>query len=186
LNRKAAGRPAYLWGIDDMMGFWRSLSVAGAMMVMAAGAAQADEASDPPLLAFGAGVYDVLQTDDAAADFRIEYRHGPAWLGFIKPFAGLEVTTDGGVWGGAGLLLDIKLTDNFAIGLSSGPGFYSDGDGKDLGHTVEFRSQIEAAYIFEDKGRLALAFSHLSNAGLGDTNPGTEVLTLYYMMPLTF
>jgi hypothetical protein len=31
---------------------------------------------------------------------------------------------------------------------------------------------------------LGVAISHLSNAGIGDRNPGTEIATLYYSLPL--
>ena len=178
-----------------MMGFWTSLkssalAVSGmiAAALLLAAPAQAEEMDDPSLLAFGAGYYDYADDfeNNDAADFRLEYRHGPGWWGFLKPFGGLEVTSDGGVWGGVGIWLDVRLFDNFAIGGSFAPGLYHDGSGKDLGHAIEFRSQAEIAYIFNDQSRLALAVSHLSNAGLGDTNPGTEVLTLYYMMPIEF
>ena len=83
-----------------MKAFTRSAAALAALVMFAALAApaSADEAKDPPLLALGAGWYD-LSGDDSAGDFRLEYRHGPAWFGFLKPFAGLEVTTDGGVWG---------------------------------------------------------------------------------------
>ena len=170
-----------------MKAFTRSAAALAALVMFAAlaASASADEAKDPPLLALGAGWYD-LSGDDSAGDFRLEYRHGPAWFGFLKPFAGFEVTTDGGVWGGAGLMIDILLTDNIAVSLGSGPGLYSDGDGRDLGHAVEFRSQVEVAYVMEDRSRVGLAFAHLSNAGLGDRNPGVEVVTLYYMLPLNF
>ena len=49
---------------------------------------------------------------------------------------------------------------------------------------MEFRSTIELGYRFDDRSRLSLAFGHLSNAGIGDSNPGTEVLTLYYHLPI--
>ncbi len=32
--------------------------------------------------------------------------------------------------------------------------------------------------------RLGLAFGHISNAGLDDDNPGTEILNLYYHIPV--
>ena len=68
---------------------------------------------------------------------------------------------------------------------SFGAGYYAEGGGTDLGHEIEFRSQIEVAYRFDDRSRLGLAFSHISNASIGDTNPGVEVLNDYYSIPLT-
>ena len=49
---------------------------------------------------------------------------------------------------------------------------------------LEFRSQIELATRFDDRSRLGLAFSHISNASVGERNPGTEILTLTYMVPV--
>ena len=57
-------------------------------------------------------------------------------------------------------------------------------DDLDLGHGVEFRSQLEFAYRFDDRSRLGLSISHYSNAGLGDSNPGAESLMVKYSIPL--
>ncbi len=48
---------------------------------------------------------------------------------------------------------------------------------------MEFRSQIEFAYRFDDRSRLGVAVSHMSNASLGESNPGTESAMLYYSLP---
>jgi hypothetical protein len=53
-----------------------------------------------------------------------------------------------------------------------------------MGSTVEFRTQVEIARRFQTGSRLGFAFSHISNANLDDTNPGTEILSLYYAIPL--
>ena len=55
-----------------------------------------------------------------------------------------------------------------------GGDIYGEGDGKDLGHAIEFRSGIEVAYRFDDYSRLGLSFTHISNAGLDERNPGVE------------
>jgi hypothetical protein len=121
--------------------------------------------------------------DDEAVDFRLEYRHGEDFL-WLKPWGGLEVTSDGSVWGGIGVLVDITFFDSVVLTGSVAPGLWSRGSGKDLGHVVEFRSQVELGYQFENRSRLSVAFSHISNAELDSTNPGTEVLNLYYHLPL--
>src|SRR3546814_389899 len=121
--------------------------------------------------------------DNEAADFRLEYRHGDDFL-WLKPWGGLEVTSDGAVWGGVGVLIDITFFDAVVLTGSFAPGLYEDGNGKDLGHLIEFRSQVELGYQFENQSRLALAFSHLSNGSLNEDNPGVEVLDLYYHIPL--
>jgi hypothetical protein len=101
----------------------------------------------------------------------------------IKPWAGVEFTSDGAVYGVAGVLVDIFFGRRLVLTPSFGVGAYAEGDGKDLGNTVEFRSQLEFGYRFDDRSRLAVSFSHISNAGLGSHNPGTEVATVYYELP---
>lgn len=146
-------------------------------------AAQVALNETPAVISLGAGWYDFKLQDDEAVDFRLEYRHGEDFL-WLKPWGGLEVTSDGAVWGGAGVLIDITFFDTVVLTGSFAPGLYEDGSGKDLGHTVEFRSQVELGYQFENRSRLSLAFSHISNASLDDDNPGAEVLNLYYHIPL--
>ena len=137
---------------------------------------------DPSLLSVGIGAFDPIQDDNQAVDFRLEYRHGgKLWL--VKPWVGVEGTSDGAFYGAGGLLADIFLGP-IVLTPSLGVGGFAEGDGKDLGHAVEFRSQIEVAYKFADQSRVGVAFSHISNSSLGDKNPGVEVLTVYYSLPV--
>ena len=139
-------------------------------------------AEDPAFVTIGGGVYDATQRDKVAADFRLEYRHNKVWV--FKPWVGVEATSDGAVYGLAGILVDLFFGRRIVVTPSFGAGLYHDGGGKDLGGPLEFRSQIEIAYRFNDRSRLGIAFGHISNAGLfSDDNPGTEVLNVYYSIP---
>ena len=154
----------------------------GAASLGAAAPARAD-GDDPSFLAFGLGAYDMNKQDNTAVDFRLEYRHGEKfWI--FKPWIGVEGTSDGAVYGAAGILIDIYFGKRVVLTPSFGAGLYSNGSGKDLGHAVEFRSQIELSYRFDDRSRLGVAFGHISNASIGDDNPGTEILNLCYSLPL--
>ncbi len=134
-------------------------------------------------LSLGAGWFDVLDDQDSA-DFRLEYRFGKTFLGFVKPWVGAEANLDGALYGAGGVLADLHLGDRIVITPSFGVGLYSDGGSKDLGHVVEFRSQIEIGYQFEDQSRISLGFSHTSNAHLDEDNPGVEVAMIYYHLPV--
>lgn len=161
------------------------MAVIGGFLAIAA-PVQAQESADKSYLGFGVGAYDFLDADDTATDFRVEYRHGTPLFWKIKPWGGVEATTDGSLWGGGGLLADFKPADNIYLTPALGVGLYTDGGSdKDLDHPIEFRSQIEAGYEFMNGHRLGVAFSHISNAGLGNDNPGTEVLNLYYHIPVS-
>ncbi len=156
--------------------------MAGAGLALALCAVRPAAAQDPAFLAFSAGGFDV-NDDQSAAEARIEYRSDFRRF-FLAPIVGLMANSDGGVYGYGGVALDlffgrrIVVTPNFAIGG------YRRGDGKDLGSVLEFRSGLEVAYRFDDRSRLGIAFSHISNASIDDNNPGTESLVLTYAVPL--
>jgi len=139
-------------------------------------------ADDPDFIAFSAGAFDIGK-DQTAAEGRLEYRSDiKLWI--FKPFAGVMGTSDGGAYGYAGVLVDVFLGNRIVTTISFAPGAYAEGDGKDLGHDLEFRSQLEVAYRFDDRARLGLSISHMSNASIGDKNPGTESLMLTYALPV--
>lgn len=142
-----------------------------------------DISADPAFLSFGAGVFDIVENTDRAGDFRVEYRHGDGfWI--FKPWAGLEVTTDGGVFANGGVLTDFYFGRRVVVTPSIGIGAFHNGGGLDMGNVFEIRSQLEVAYRFDDRSRLGLAFSHISNAWTGNENPGSEILTVYYSVPI--
>lgn len=65
--------------------------------------AQFDDES-PGHWVFGLGGYNIGERDDAgtSADLRVEYRVGYRLLKVIRPFAGVEITSNGSFWGGIG------------------------------------------------------------------------------------
>ncbi|HET8727235.1 MAG TPA: acyloxyacyl hydrolase, partial [Alphaproteobacteria bacterium] len=65
----------------------------------------------------------------------------------------------------------------------TGVGLYAEGDGKDLGHTVQFRNGLELGYRLGSGVQIGVSGFHMSNGGLGDENPGTEVLMLQLSVP---
>jgi lipid A 3-O-deacylase len=156
-----------------------------ALAALTAPAAAADQVD--PLLGFGVGYYDIVDGEADALDVRLEYRPGYEFWGGFRSFVGVEANNDGSIWGGGGLLYDWKVTDNIYVNPSFGAGLYTDGDSdKDLDYPIEFRSQIEAGVLLGGGSRIGVAFGHLSNASLGDDNPGTEVLNVYYHVPMNF
>ena len=151
---------------------------------------------------FGIGYYDIKfdgSSSNEATDFRYERRFdksllqiGPESYDFfdIKPFVGFEGTTDSATYFLLGIYLDdnagILLTgksSKFLVTPSFGFGIYDAGEGKKLGNNIEFRTTIEVSYQLENKNRIGLSFGHISNAGLGDDNPGVEILSLSYQIP---
>ena len=68
---------------------------------------------------------------------------------------------------------------NYSIGLinitpSFTPGMYHEGDGKDLGHLVEFKSELQISTDIFKNSELGFSYNHISNASLGEKNPGAN------------
>ena len=146
-------------------------------------AAKAAKAQD--MLSLSVGYFDIFD-DQEAVNLGVEYRPDSVlFVDNLKPWAGAELTTDGTLWAGGGLLLDWEFTPNWYFTPSAGVGLYSRGSSKKkLDHPIEFRTQLEFSYEYEESHRIGLALSHKSNAGLGNSNPGVEVLSLYWHIPL--
>ena len=156
-------------------------AVTAAWLLLPIGAASAD---DPDFVSFGAGWFDWNRQKDQSGEINLEYRSDRKfWI--FKPMAGAMVTSTGSFYGYAGVGIDVFLGRRFVVMPSFAPGIYAKGGGLDLGHALEFRSQAEFAYRFDDRSRLGFAISHISNDSIGDTNPGTEIFTLYYSVPVS-
>jgi len=154
-------------------------------LVASPGTARADDGdNEPDALAFGLGYFDIIKQRDGAAIFNLEYRSDKK-LWYFKPMIGMFATSEGGFYGYAGIRMDVYFGNRFVFTPSFAPGLYHEGKGKDLGFEVEFRSSVEVAYRFDDYSRLSLGMAHLSNASLGDKNPGVETLTLTYSVPFS-
>ena len=151
---------------------------------------------------FAIGYYDIKfdgsQTNEAV-DFRYERRFdnsliqiGPDSYDFfdLKPFAGIELTSDQASYFLVGVYLDDNAgvlftgeSSRYTVTPSFGAGFYDDGDGKKLGNSIEFRTTLEISYALENENRIGVSFGHISNANIGDKNPGVEILNISYQIP---
>lgn len=159
-----------------------SIVLALAVVLLLAAPAKAQLRDDPDFLAISAGAFDV-DDDETTFEGRIEYRSDKHfWI--FKPLVGAMGTGQGSAYLYGGVVIDLYWGRRIVTSFSFAPGAYIEGGGKDLGHVLEFRSQAEIGYRFDNRSRLALAFSHMSNASIGTDNPGTENLVLTYAIPL--
>jgi len=151
---------------------------------------------------FGVGLFDVKFDGSAsndAIDFRYERRFdkvlvdiGPEVDNFfyLKPFAGIETTSDSAYYLIGGVYLEDNLgklfvgeKSKYTFTPSFGAGLYDDGDGKKLGNDLEFRTAFEISYEMKNKNKIGISISHISNANIGDKNPGVEIISLSYQIP---
>lgn len=140
-------------------------------------------ALDPGFLTFGGGVWD-MNGDDSTGTVSLEYQHDGRLFWEFKPIVGVMGTFDGAFYVYGGVAVDLFLGRRFVLTPSFAPGLYVEGGGKDLGHTVEFRSSVKLGYRFDSRARLGLELYHMSNAGLDDVNPGANALMVTYSFPL--
>lgn len=171
--------------IDRWIGRGKRLAgIATTLMlgVTAMAATRPAAADEPALIALGAGVFDVFD-NRTTAEFRAEYR-SDLRLWKFAPFVGAMTNAEGAFYAYAGLGLDIFLGERFVLTPNAAFGAYADGDSKDLGGVLEFRTGAEFAYRFNDASRLGLAFNHISNASIYDSNPGTESIVVTYAFPI--
>ena len=151
---------------------------------------------------FGIGIYDIKfdgSSTKQATDFRYERRLentifdiGPKEdnFFFLKPFFGIEYTSDSATYFLSGIYVEDNLgqlfegkKSNLYFTPSFGAGIYDDGSGKKLGNDIQFRTSLEISYELKNKNRIGVSFSHISNANLGNKNPGVEILSLSYHIP---
>lgn len=158
------------------------LGLVGAILLIAATAAPA-RAGDRDLISFSGAYFDVIHRVKPAFAGSVEYRWSDRYWIF-KPFVGAMADSDAGGYIYSGVLIDLYFGRHIVVTPSFAPGIYMRGHGKDLGYPLEFRSQIEVSYRFDNHTRLGLSFSHMSNASIGHKNPGVESLTLTYVIPV--
>ncbi|KAA5604551.1 acyloxyacyl hydrolase [Roseospira marina] len=143
---------------------------------------------EPARIAFGAGAYNVNLDNEndhgnsTVSMFRVEARL-PYKLWRFTPITGIEVSDRGAFYGYGGVALDVFFGDHFVVTPNTALGYYNEGNGRDLGYPLEFRTGIEAAWQFDNGSRLGVVYHHISNAELGDRNPGIENLSVNYAVP---
>ena len=129
-------------------------------------------------LAVSFGLFDIGQSEKATeAGIEARFASRRIFKLDLVPIVGISANEDGAFWGYAGFRWEIPLGEKWQLAPTFGTALYEEGDSKDLGHTVEFRSGIEIARRFPN-GRLGLLLYHLSNASISDHNPGEESLLL--------
>ncbi len=95
------------------------------------------------------------------------------FLGNLSPITGALITADNAGYIYTGVQAQYKL-GNLKITPSFTPGLYHEGDGKDLGHILEFKSEVQISLDLFKNSELGFSYNHISNASLGDKNPGAN------------
>ena len=95
------------------------------------------------------------------------------FLGNLSPITGALITADKATYFYTGVQAQYKI-GNLNLTPSFTPGLYDQGDGKDLGHILEFKSELQLSLDLPKESQLGFSYNHLSNASLGEKNPGAN------------
>ena len=123
------------------------------------------------------GMFDF--SDDGKKSTLIGFQHQnqnlnrDTFLGNLSPISGVLITTDNAGYVYTGVQAQYKV-GILNITPSFTPGLYHDGDGKDLGHMFEFKSEVQLSLDLSKNTELGFSYNHISNASLGDKNPGAN------------
>ena len=95
------------------------------------------------------------------------------FLGNLSPITGGFLTENSATYFYTGVewnfdLGPINFTPSFA------PGLYGEGEGKDLGHILEFKTEVQLTYTKSNNTSFGMSYNHVSNASLGSKNPGAN------------
>ena len=133
---------------------------------------------------FSIGQFDINDDNDSS-ELRLEHLSEKDLLGNmkLKPFTGFMLNGDGGMYFYSGLRKNYSISSKWIFTPSFAVGYYDRDDSKDLGHNIEFRSQIEFSRDIGNQSRIGFNLNHISNASIGDTNPGVESATISIIRP---
>ena len=95
------------------------------------------------------------------------------FLGNLSPITGGLITADSATYVYTGVQAQYKIG---ALNLTPSftPGLYHEGDGKDLGHLIEFKSEVQLSLDLSKTSEFGFSYNHISNASIGDKNPGAN------------
>ena len=126
---------------------------------------------------FYSGMFDFSDDGKRASLFGIQHQNEnltrQSFLGTISPVTGFMITADSATYAYTGVQAQYKI-GKLNIIPSFTPGLYGEGEGKDLGHIIEFKSEVQLSLDIFSNSELGFSYNHISNASLGDKNPGAN------------
>ena len=128
---------------------------------------------------FYTGTFDTIdkEGDDEANLYGFEHNNPvlfrDTFVGKFSPITGGFVTDKSSIYLYTGVQAEYEIGPLNVV-PSFAPGYYEEGDGKDLGMALEFKSELKFSFdIFEDS-KIGYSYSHISNNDWGDINPGVD------------
>ena len=126
---------------------------------------------------FYTGMFDFSDDGKKSTIFGFQHQNEnlirKSFLGTLSPVTGALITQDSASYFYTGIQAMYKI-GNVNLTPSFTPGIYNQGDGKDLGHMLEFKSEVQLSLDLPKESQFGFSYNHISNASLGDKNPGVN------------
>ena len=126
---------------------------------------------------FYSGMFDFSDNGKKSAIVGLQHQNEnlirKSFLGTLSPVTGAMITADNAAYFYTGIQAQYNL-GKINITPSFTPGIYEQGNGKDLGHLIEFKSELQISLNLSKTSELGFSYNHISNASLGDKNPGAN------------
>ena len=144
---------------------------------------QSQEAQETELNFF-TGMFDFSDDKQASGIIGLQHQNDDlyrkSFLGNLSPITGGFITEKNAMYfyTGAQAEYDLGL---FTITPSFAPGYYNSGNGKDLGSALEFKTEVQMSMNLSDSTEFGMSYNHISNASLGDKNPGANSYMINFL-----
>ena len=137
----------------------------------------ADETSKGTEINVFTGMFDFSDDKQKSGIFGLQHQNDDlfrkSFLGRLSPITGGFITEKNAFYLYSGVQAEYELGP-LVITPSFAPGYYSYGDGKDLGHPLEFKSEVQVSLDLSESTQFGMSYNHISNASLGTKNPGAN------------
>ena len=126
---------------------------------------------------FYSGMFDFSDEGKSSAIFGLQHQNESllrdSFLGTLSPITGVLITADNASYVYTGVQAQYKV-GKINLTPSFTPGLYNEGNGKDLGHIVEFKSEVQLSIDLLNNSEFGFSYNHISNASLDEKNPGAN------------
>ena len=126
---------------------------------------------------FYSGMFDFSDNGKKSAIIGMQHQNEnltrKSFLGTLSPITGAMITADNAAYFYTGIQAQYKI-GKINLTPSFTPGIYEKGNGKDLGHVVEFKSEVQLSLNLFENSQFGMSYNHISNASLGEKNPGAN------------
>ena len=130
------------------------------------------------------GMFDFSDDKQRSGLFGLQHQNDvlfrESFLGKLSPITGGFLTEKNAFYLYSGVQAEYEL-GFITITPSFAPGYYNYGSGKDLGYPLEFKSEIQMSFNLGDSTQLGMSYNHISNASIGDKNPGANSYMLNFL-----